>query len=165
VNRVIGTCCLAVCLTPSNTPLDGRWDVTFDIPSQQYRAILEFAVSSDGTVTTTNLVYPLLTVTEGHFTDGTLSLKGTSPYGPVGITTAIAGTAMTGKWQVAMISGAVRGSRMPDIRSGVRPRAVFDAVCRAHRPFSPRCDCRTSVDGSGFKIRVDCILGGGRSSC
>ena len=128
MNRVIGTCCLAVCLTPSNTPLDGRWDVTFDIPSQQYRAILEFAVSSDGTVTTTNLVYPLLTVTEGHFTDGTLSLKGTSPYGPVGITTAIAGTAMTGKWQVAMISGAVRGSRMPDTRSAVRPRAVFDAV-------------------------------------
>ena len=128
MKTVLAACCLAVSLAPSSTPLDGHWDVTFDIPSQQYRAILEFAVSNDGTVTTTNLVYPLLVVTGGHFADGALSLKGTSPYGPVEITTTIAGIAMTGKWKVGMLSGPVRGSRIPDYQSRVRPRAVFDAA-------------------------------------
>ena len=28
--------------------LDGRWDITFDIPQQQYRTILEFNILSEG---------------------------------------------------------------------------------------------------------------------
>ncbi len=49
----------------SSSPLDGRWDVTFDIPEQQYRTLMEFSVSTDGKVSPTNLGYPLLKLTEG----------------------------------------------------------------------------------------------------
>lgn len=114
---------------PLNSP-DGRWNVTFDIPEQQYRTVIELSVASDGTVSAANLGYPLLKFTDGRLVDGSkLFLKGTSPYGAVAINAALAGDVFDGKWQVALLGGAVRGTRdAAASRSAVSRIAVFDRV-------------------------------------
>lgn len=114
-------------LSPS--PLDGRWNVIFDIPEQQYQTVIEFNVSGDGKVKATNLGYSLLTFTEGRLEDNKFFLKGISPYGAVEVNATLDGNGFTGKWRVAILGGNVRGARDNTLnRSTVSRLAVFDRV-------------------------------------
>lgn len=109
-------------------PLDGRWNLNFDIPQQQYRTIVEFDVSSDGKVNAANLGYPLLKFTEGRFAENKLLLKGTSPYGAVEINATLSDNRLAGKWQVGFLGGEVRGVRDSINRANDSRLAIFDAV-------------------------------------
>jgi Peptidase family S41/Tricorn protease C1 domain len=110
------------------SPLDGRWDVTFDIPEQQYRTLIEFIVSNDGKVKATVLGYPILRFTEGLISENNLHLKGTSPYGAIQINATLDDNLFIGRWQVALLSGEVRGTRSNANRPAVSRRNVFDSV-------------------------------------
>ncbi len=111
-------------------PVSGRWDVTFELPEQQYRTIVELAVSDDGTVSATNLGYPLLQFTEASLKANELVLKGTSTYGPFVIHAAFEADRFSGRWQVAVLGGEVRGTRDTARHSAVSRLAVFESVWR-----------------------------------
>jgi Tricorn protease C1 domain len=113
-------------------PLNGRWNIAFDIPQQQYRTVVEFLVSDDEKVGAVNLGYPLIKFTEGHFAENKLLLKGVSPYGAVEVNATIEGDKFNGKWRVVLLGGDVRGTRDGGATCPKCPQvsrlAVFDAV-------------------------------------
>lgn len=64
-----------VAKTLSSIALDGRWNVTFDLPGQQYQTIIEFSAANDGRVNATVLDSTSLKFNDGRLAENKLLLK------------------------------------------------------------------------------------------
>lgn len=116
---------------------EGRWNVTFQLPRNQFQTAMEFTVLPDNSVEWIILA-PLgslaITPTGGKLTDLTLSLEADSQWGKLKVKATIDNDKLAGKWSPAgfiasrLVSGAVEGVRDRTSRAELSNRELFDRV-------------------------------------
>jgi|GEM_PF-1073359 len=118
-------------------PLEGRWEVVFDLPEGYYETPIEFTVGKDGSVRWA-VLGPLGTMRidgeSGRLSGRKLTLNARTSFGKFKVSATVDGDRMTGSWRPAgffarlFFSGEMRGARAATSRPTPR-REVFDSVC------------------------------------
>lgn len=118
------------------SPLDGRWNVVFDMPEGFYETPIEFAVGKGGRVEW-SVLGPLGTLqikgASGRLSGNKLTLNARTSFGNFKINATVAGDRLRGNWRPAgffaqlFFKGEMRGARAKAVNASARVE-VFDAV-------------------------------------
>ncbi|HEX8636941.1 MAG TPA: S41 family peptidase [Pyrinomonadaceae bacterium] len=112
------------------SPLDGRWDVSFDTASGEwFGETLAIDVTDSGAATVTMLGRSAIKFADGRADKNKLTVEGSSQrMGAIKFSAIVSGDVLEGEWKTAAGEGRVRGTRRKSSGSADSYAATFDAV-------------------------------------